>query len=382
MRMQVLTTAQSAEWMRVLGQCPCHDFYHLPQYHALAEDSGEGEALLFHHAEGVYSIALPLLIRSLDGLPGIQPNGTRWQDATSVYGYAGPIASHSNIPESVVQNFQASLQRRLSGLGVVTVFSRLHPIIGQQAFLDGMGECRTLGRTVSIDLTLPAAAQYAAFRKSVKGGINKLRRQSVEVVHDREGLYLDIFVEMYYETMRRVGAAPGYFFTLDYFRKLFTALGERFHLFVCLRKGEVMCGGIFIECGGILQYHLGGTMNTALEFAPTKMLFDDIRIWANARDLKFFHLGGGATLSPDDSLLHFKLGFSGRTHDFAVWRWVLLPDVYGRLCTERSRWNEENGIASTSTFFPEYRAPAIPHVLPPPYLVSAKTAPLPAGVHP
>jgi hypothetical protein len=260
----------------------------------------------------------------------------------------------------------------MGDLGVVSVFSRLHPILPQQALLAGMGECQTLSRTVSIDLTLPAEVQRAALRKSHKEGANKLRRRGVTCVHDRDGLYLDAFVEIYYETMQRVGAAPAYFFPLSYFHKLRAALGERLHLFVCLHEGKAVCGGIFVECCGILQYHLGGTSNAALSFSPAKLLHDEIRMWANNRDLKFYHLGGGATMQPDDSLLHFKLGFASLTHDFTVWRWVLRADVYRRLCAERSRWNQQNGLAAANaSFFPEYRAPTAHLVLPPPGLMSA-----------
>lgn len=356
MALQVLTTGEVAEWMQVIEQCPRHDFYHLPLYHALAEEFGGGKAVLFLYVEGKYSIALPLLLRSLDGLPGIRPD--HWQDATSVYGYAGPIASHVDIPDAVVQNFQASLERHLRGKRVVTVFSRLHPILPQQELLAGMGDCQTLRKTVSIDLTLPPEAQLAAFRRSHKYGINKLRRLGGTCLHDRNGLYLDIFVDIYHETMRRVGAASDYYFPLAYFRKLSQGLGERFHLFVCLHEGKVVSGGVFIECCGILQYHVGGTLNAALKLAPMKLVIDEARRWANSADLKVFHLGGGFTRQPDDPLLYFKLGFSERTHDFTVWRWVLLADVYRCLCAERSRWNKENGVAVENTdFFPGYRTP-------------------------
>src|ERR1700722_13274330 len=120
--MDIFTTAQSVEWIRALENCS-HDFYHLPQYHALAEWSGEGKALLFHYTEGEYSIALPLLIRSLDDIAGSRP-GRNWQDATSVYGYAGPAASHSDVPAPVQRNFQERLRERLLEMNVVTIFSR------------------------------------------------------------------------------------------------------------------------------------------------------------------------------------------------------------------------------------------------------------------
>jgi len=367
MKMNVFTTAQSAEWMEALKKCS-HDFYHGPQYHAVAERSGEGKALLFHYSEGEYSIALPLLIRSLDGIPGVRP-GTHWRDATSVYGYAGPVASHAAVPEPVLRNFQERLREYLLDIKIVTVFSRLHPVIPQHSLLAGLGECRTLSQTVSIDLTLPLERQRAAYRSSLKTALNKLRRNCVTCVHDPEGVHLDAFIEIYHETMRRVDAAPMYFFPREYFDKLFQTLGDRFHLAFCLSEGKIVCGGIFIECGDVLQYHLGGTPNGALEFAPMKLLLDEMRIWASGRNLKVFHLGGGATAQADDPLLHFKLGFSDRVHDFAAWRWVLDSAAHEKLCQERLLWLEANGISEANpAFFPQYRTPVTRPALLSPHL--------------
>lgn len=370
MKLEVLTTDRAAEWIKALEPCP-HDFYHLPQYHAVAERCDEGEALLFHYSEGEYSIAVPLLLRSTNGIAGFRLD-TDFNDATSVYGYAGPVASHPSIPQPVVDNFQARFKERLLDLGIVTLFSRLHPLLAQENLLAGMGEYQVLSRTVSIDLTLPEQVQRSAFRSSLRTAINKLRRNDVTFRLDPSGIHLNDFLEIYYETMRRVNAAPIYFFPPDYFRKLRSELGDRFHLGICMSDQQVVCAGIFIECGGILQYHLGGTLTSALNLAPMKLLVDEMRIWATHRKLKVLHLGGGTTSRPDDPLLHFKLGFSDRTHEFAVWRWILDRNAYQQLCRERSQWNLENGVTAASAhFFPQYRAPVIPLALPAPHLACA-----------
>jgi hypothetical protein len=367
--MQVLSTNQSQAWMQVLETSTTYDAYHLPQYHALAEAYGEGTAHLFHYAEGEFSIAVPLLVRPLDAVPGLAAEGAGICDATSVYGYAGPIASHEQCPAEVVRGFQAALERCLRDLHVVAVFSRLHPLLQQQGWLGGLGECQTLSQTVSIDLTQSVEVQRAGFRKNHKEGINKLRRAGVTCVRDDDGIYLDDFLAIYYETMRRVGAQQAYFFPRDYFTRMMAALGEQLSLFICLQDGRPIGAGLFIECNGILQYHLGGTSTSALKLAPMKLLVDHTRQWATAKGLRVYHLGGGATLRPDDPLLHFKTGFSDRTHDFAVWRWLVLPDTYRRLCEEKARWNTGHGLEITNgNFFPPYRAPTGPAALPAPWL--------------
>ena len=108
-----LTTRHAYEWLRVIEQCAPYDFYHLPQYHALAEGLGEGSARLLVYTEGNHVIAFPLLLRSFDGVEASGAIGSGWMDATSVYGYPGPVKSTEAIPAAVVANFQAALRERL-----------------------------------------------------------------------------------------------------------------------------------------------------------------------------------------------------------------------------------------------------------------------------
>ena len=42
----------------------------------------------------------------------------------------------------------------------------------------------------------------------------------------------------------------------------------------------MISGGLFTLCDGIVQYHLGGTRNTALKLSPTVLIFDTVRRWA------------------------------------------------------------------------------------------------------
>lgn len=42
-RLHVLRPGQHAQWLDVLAQSFQHDFYHLPSYHTLAEEQGEGQ---------------------------------------------------------------------------------------------------------------------------------------------------------------------------------------------------------------------------------------------------------------------------------------------------------------------------------------------------
>jgi hypothetical protein len=86
-----------------------------------------------------------------------------------------------------------------------------------------------------------------------------------------------------------------------------------------------------------------------------------VRLWGIRQGLRVFHLGGGVTPHPDDTLLYFKMGFSDRTHEFATWRWVVFPEVYQRLCAEKVRRDERHRLqVANPFFFPAYRSPGVP----------------------
>jgi carbamoyl-phosphate synthase large subunit len=349
---QILRTRDAAEWHAVLSKTRQHDFHHLPQYHRMAEQLGQGTARFFVYSENGYTIALPLLLRPVD--PN-EPDG--WQDATSVYGYAGPVASHEVPPDSLVENFQSALRDELSRARVVSVFSRLHPLIAQQEMLAGLGECVENGQTISIDLTLPDDEQRAQYNKSCRTSLRKLRAAGFVCVNDHEKRYLQEFVEVYLETMRRAGAQSSYFFDRSYFEMLTRELGEVSHLFVVLKDGDVAAATICTNCAGIVQDHLGGTRDAFLKFSPDRLVVDTERSWAKESGARVFHLGGGVN-AQQDSVFQYKAGFSHRRHIFRTWRCTIEPNVYQELCAKTGRNARTDGASGgAAQFFPTYRSP-------------------------
>ncbi len=360
--LDVLRPEQHTEWQSVVTQAFQHDFYHLPTYHALAEERGEGEAHLFVYREGEHSVAIPLLLRPIGEVLCHAHKGQEWLDATCVYGYAGPIGSSLDIPDSVLSGFRSALRETLESSAVVAVFSRLHPLISQRALLADLGECVPIGQTVSIDLTLPIEVQRAQYRKDYKRQINRLKRLGATCFRDPSRAHLDEFIEMYHESMRRVQAEDDYYFDRAYFEGLLAALGADIHLFLCSMNNEIVCGGLFALCDGIVQAHLVGSRDEYLKLSPIKLLFDTVRLWANEHGARALHLGGGVG-AQTDSVFHFKAGFSKRRHEFVIWKWVILPDVYRELCEEKEQWGRQHGLdMGRAEYFPAYRCASCPGV--------------------
>jgi hypothetical protein len=351
--LRIIPLASRSEWTDLLNGP--HDFYHLPFYHELAQDLKQGEPGLFVYENGTYRICLPLLIRRID--TQVDSSGEeQWFDATSVYGYAGPVASHSHIPEPIKRDFRETLSGTLREMRVVSLFSRLHPLLRQLELVEGLGALVSPGHTIAIDLTVPEEHLISRYRENHRRGLEKLRESGATCGIDEDLCYLDAFIAIYDDTMHRVGATESYRFPRSYFDKLVSTREAEVKLVVCEIGGHIAGAGIFVKCGDILQYHLGGTSISALKVSPMKLVLDTARHWGYEHGAKILHLGGGVG-TQDDSLFHFKAGFAGRLHAFNTWRWILNGPLYDELLrSRRSQLSDRMQAEQSTDFFPAYRS--------------------------
>ncbi len=358
-KVRTLTCRDAAAWRAVVEQSAQYDFYHLPEYHALAEARGEGEAHLFVYEEDAALVALPLLLRPLDDVAGLGGAGQGWRDATSVYGYAGPVTNLTAGTLATAAGFRHALAEWLTARGVVALFTRLHPLLPQAGLLSGLGERLLAGHTVSIDLTLAPEEQVARYRKGHRYEIRRAERMGMTCVLDKDAADLLRFAELYRTAMLRLNAAAYYHFDDAYFEQLYSS-GLGMQLLLAYHEGALAAGALFARCGPIVQYHLAATNDACSRLAPMKLIVDTARRWAVEQGATVLHLGGGAGAAKD-SLYDFKAGFGGPTHEFALWRWLVNPQACVRLNAIAAEHDRRHGLRpANETFFPLYRAPRVP----------------------
>lgn len=341
------------EWDAIVAGAAQYDFYHLSGYHEIARTRGEGRPALFVCEESSRFIALPLLIRRVADVPGLESE--TFLDATSVYGYAGPISSEDDPPRELIFRFEQELQTTLRRMNVVSVFSRLHPLFAQETILSDLGTIKEAGTTVVIDLAASEEEQRSGYRRGHRYDIGRLRRSgwhgnSCSGKECADGP-LQAFLSIYHETMDRIGADRYYYFDEDYVQALLDLSGAEVRLFWTEIDSQIGAIGIFTLCNGIVQYHLSGTSSRFIKDAPMKLLLDEVRMWANEKGARFFHLGGGVG-GRQDSLYEFKAGFSKERRIFRLWNWIVDRDAYAYLVRKRQ---ETTVIADAGGFFPAYR---------------------------
>jgi len=335
----VLLNVDAPEWDTVLRAAP-HDFYHLPTYVALCAAQEGGEPRALYVADDGRAMLLPLIIR------GIAGGGF---DATSPYGYPGPVMSGTEDP-AFARIALAAGRQVLKDAGIVSAFIRLHPLLNPSPPM-GVGTIVRHGDTVSIDLTLSTDRLWAQMRANHRRDITAALRLGYVASMDDGWRHQETFRRLYRATMDRRSASPFYFFGDAYFDALREALGERIHLCVVERDGAITAGGLFVETDGLVQYHLSGSGGDLGKIQPTKLMLHFVSGWAKARGNRALHLGGGVG-GRSDSLMQFKGGFSSLRHPFSTLRMVIDAPEYRRLVLARDPLLDPD---DRQTYFPLYR---------------------------
>ena len=346
---ECVAVEDAERWDAALTSCGRFDTYHTAAYHRLAQDQGEGVATLIKVEVGEHHCALPLLLRPVRGVPTLRDAPD--YDATSVYGYPGPlssVAADDPRASAVAESFVAAVRACLSSLSVVSFFSRLNPLHDTGWLLEPLGEVATVSETVGIDLTLPPDAQLKQMSKGHRYDIRKAAREGITVRRDDDFAHLDAFVALYEETMRRVDAATSYFFAPSYYAQLRERFGSALALYVAEHQGEIVAASLFFVGPDTVHYHLSGARGAGLRLGGVKAILDHVRIWGSNAGFRCLHLGGG--VGGAGSLMRFKAGFSRERFGFKLARAILNEPRYADLVRRRAP-------PPDTTFFPAYRAP-------------------------
>lgn len=328
------------EWKDTINNIGYYDFYHTYDYHALSKLNGEIPILL-EYTEGKKKVYLPIIKRKI-------PN-TDYFDATSVYGYAGPI--QSNIDETFDnKKYIEKLNTFFKDEKIISVFSRLNPFIDyQETILKDAGTTEELGNIVNIDLTKDVDEQRTIFSKTTKRYVNKCRKTFDFKTSNSEEDILT-FIDLYYENMDRVNADDKYYFSKQYFLDFVNSNDYKTDVLLAIDKEskEIISAAMMVKTNNIIQYHISGTRNDYLNISPIRLLIDEMRIKGTEEGYKYFNLGGGLG-NQEDELFRFKASFSKDFKPFKVWKHIANKEIYNRLI-------EENNVKNIETsFFPLYR---------------------------
>ncbi|MBS9463877.1 GNAT family N-acetyltransferase [Flagellimonas sp. 389] len=340
--LQVVTDKN--QWLHLLKEVGDFDFYHTHDYHSLSKLEEEEPKLIVYRNQDK-TILLPLLIRPV--------KNTKYFDATSVYGYAGPLTKNIT-KEFDPRDFHLKLTSFLNDENIVSVFTRLNPFIPyQKQVLKELGNIDELGKVVYIDLMQEESDQISGYSKITKRYLKKLEKLCYVKRSNHQKDILK-FVNLYYENMDRVDAGSEYYFEESYFFKLVNSSEFQAELVFIHMKDthKAIAAAIIVKTNGaIVQYHISGTLMKHLKISPIRFLIHKMRMNSVEENYRFFNLGGGLG-GQNDSLFQFKSSFSKNYRNFGVWKFVVDQNVYSDLCKK----NIMGVNKKVKDFFPLYRA--------------------------
>lgn len=355
---QIIPASETDAWTKILHRCAAYDVFHLPGLHRLAQRIEGGTAYMIAYQEHGHCAALPILVRPVSEVAGLEH--CELSDATSIYGYSGPIA---NVCEDDIDaaefrhRFQDALRNAADQLNLISVVIRTHPLLPHTWLLDGWADIHTAGPIVAIDLTEPAEVQERNYSTRVRKDLRKSIRRGINVVEAPFHESIDDFMAIYNETMIRTHARPYYFFPREYYHSLRQVLGDSVRFYFAEIAGTRVSAALVFMLNGCIHYHLAGTPTWALHYSGVKAIVDHLRRWGNDNGYRWFNLGGGVN-SSHDSLLEFKLGFTKQTSDFRLAKVITNPETYAELNRIRNEYKKRQGLTtSAANYFPEYRQP-------------------------
>jgi hypothetical protein len=353
--------ADAARWQAALETLPQADIYFTPAYTRLLAnlDGDEPLGALWESDRG--RALFPLQIRPLVRLPLWS---SRWLgayaeipafDAVSPYGYSGPL-THLPQPEAsvLIKEFLDALGEELRARRVVSLFVRLHPLVGNAVYFprDAIDLARRT-ETVFINLTTP---WYKGLTSACRYEVRKSERRGVEVEAAEDPDDWRAFGDLYRITMRRRGARDWYFFPQAFLEDTRRLLGLGVTLLVARREGSLVGGSLFLEGFGKGHYHLSGTSPEASGLGVSNRLIVEGARRCEGHGCATFHLGGGQ--QPGDGLSRFKASFSPLRTVWDKASVVIDPQAYGTLVEGRGRYLRDQGVpegAEAGGPFPAYR---------------------------
>jgi Acetyltransferase (GNAT) domain len=346
-------------WQECLDSL-AYDFYHLPGYLELeaARHFATPEAIIIKDGDQVFF--LPYLIRDCRQLPDSSKfRQEEIYDVISPYGYPGLLVNQAGQNPRFIKKCLNLTYDRWQAQNICSAFMRLHPILN--SYIDSSISTRDKfvvcpqGDVVVCDLSSDIDEIWKQIRRTHRNKINKLTSAGFTAKMVSIEQYLDVFIDIYLETMNRVNATDAYYFTRDYFQGLVDILGDRLNMCVVETAGTVVAACLLTEFNGIIQYHLGGTRTEFLPQSPATIMVYSIIEWAKQRNNNYVNLGGGIG-GNQDSLYQFKSGFSSQSKPFVTIKTIVDNDIYDHLTSLRAEsLGKTLPELKDESFFPVYR---------------------------
>lgn len=251
-----------------------------------------------------------------------------WWDASSPYGYGGPLSTSDN--DQFLGDAWIAYADWMREQRVVVEYVRFHPLPANDRFYGGY--VLDNRQVVCIDLTL--SDPQAGYANRLCQTIKKAERLGLNYVEiPFASLDLAIAFGSYYRAaMNAIGADSFYLFDDSYFQAFAESGQARLAICTHPEHGENwLAACLLLDAPGVREYHLAATVIEGRSYGASSFALHRAALAAKDRGADYFFLGGGTDRSESNSLLFFKGGFSSLRLPYRTGWSVFHEEGYGLL---------------------------------------------------
>lgn len=344
--LSIYSLGEYQDWDSKVCSFSNYDIYWLSGYVKAFQIHGDGDPLLFYY-QNAETRAINVVMKRDVALDAhfkdkLIPN--TFFDFSSPYGYGGWLIDGKETAQLFIEYMQWCREN-----GIVSEFTRFHPVLENHIEVAGYYDIVTLGNTVTLDLASPEVI-WANLTSQNRNKIRKAKKNDVKIYHGHYPEIYEIFREIYNSTMDKDNADEYYYFKNDFYKSILEELSQNAQVFYADYYGKIIAVSIMLMANGRMNYHLSGSLREYSNLAPINLLLYEAALWGCANGCKTFYLGGGVG-SKDDNLYVFKKSFyrGGNFHKFYIGKKIFNQEMYDQLVGMRDE-------VSADGYFPEYRA--------------------------
>lgn len=328
----MIINSEDTRWDQYVDQLPkeSRDIYFTEQYCRLYERMSGGAAELFVYEKDENIAIYPYIKRKIQD----ETLKETCYDIETPYGYGGPVAKKRE--EAFLHEFELAFLSYCQKENIIAEFIRFHPFLENEHFFAENIEVLHNRFTVWTDLNKTTDEIWMQELSSTcRNRIRKCEKNglAVEISED-----YDEFMDIYNQTMNKVGAGKFYFFEKRYYEEI--KKNPNSVLMRVRQDNETLAAAVFMIFGDYFHYHLGGSKREFLALAPNNILMWAAMKFAREHGCKKMHFGGGLSDSKEDTLYRFKSTFSSTFTDFYIGKRIHNHDIYHKLI---QNWEEKHG---------------------------------------
>jgi len=349
-----------AEWISLWSKSKVRRPHDHPGFLEAMRLPGERPMAIACLLDGCLLCLYPFNLFHLAQLPFVQQLGSSpGVDIVSPYGYGGATYEGDGVDRQIAEeSLEYVLKLFFTRMNVVSEFVR------EDIFSDHLtprhdGERLVQQQNVVVDLQVTMEEHWLRYAPKVRKNVHRAEEAGLKVEIGNGESFLEPFLNIYYETMKRRHANDYFFLAREKLQLLHDSLqpvGGLQYALVFLQE-RVVAAELLLLSADTLYSFLGGTDADYFAQRPADLLKHKVIAWGHQQGYARFVLGGG--LKQGDGLFQFKRAFEpGGLMDFCVRRIVWNNEKYDLLVTDREKWEVEQGRTwqPEPGFFPTYRA--------------------------